>query len=118
LYESPVDILAHATIHKMGQTEWDGFRLSLGGVSSAALNRFLERHPNITSIQIALDNDKAGIDATNRIVMEVLSDKRYAHIKISVTPPPIGKDYADTLKAITQNSINKATISRPKEAVF
>jgi hypothetical protein len=118
LYESPVDILAHATIHKMGQTEWDGFRLSLGGVSSAAMSGFLERHPNIKSIHIALDNDKAGVDATNRIIKELLSDKRNAHIKISVAQPPIGKDYADTVLAITQNNINKATIDRPKEAAF
>jgi hypothetical protein len=118
IFESPVDVLAHASIHKNGQTRYDGFRLSLGGVSSSALNGFLEWHPKITSIQIALDNDKAGHDATNRIINELLSDKRYAHIKVSVAPPPIGKDYADTLKAITQNSISKSTINRPKEAVF
>jgi hypothetical protein len=101
IFESPVDVLAHATIHKIGQTGYDGFRLSLGGVSSSALNGFLEWHPKITSVQIALDNDNAGYEATNRIIKELLSDKRYAHINISITQPPIGKDYADTLKAIT-----------------
>jgi len=40
LFESPVDSLAHASIHEVGQTGWDGHRLSLGGVSSAALNGF------------------------------------------------------------------------------
>jgi len=116
--ESPVDVLAHASIHKMGRTGWDGFRLSLGGVSSAAINGFLERHPNVTSIQISLDNDKAGHDATNRIIKELLSEKRYAHIKITAALPPIGKDYADTAKAIQENSISKSAISRPLEAVF
>ena len=118
LLESPVDALAHASIHEMGKTNWDGFRLSLGGVSSAALKGFLERHPNITDIHISLDNDKAGHDATNRIIKELLSDKRYARLKITITLPPIGKDYADTAKAIQQNSINKIAINRPKEAVF
>jgi len=38
-------------------------------------------------------------------------------MKITVAPPPVGKDYADTAKAISQNSIEKSTISRPREAV-
>jgi len=118
LFESPVDALADATIHDMGQTGWDGHRLSLGGVSSAALYGFLERNPRITSIRLCLDNDTAGKDATDRIIKELLNDKRYAHIRISAAPPPIGKDYADTALAITQNFISKPTIDRPKEAAF
>ena len=109
--------MAHASIHEMGQTGWDGHRLSLGGVSSVALYGFLERNPQITSIQLCLDNDKAGHEATNRIIRELLSDKRYGNIKIEIAPPPIGKDYADTAKAI-QNSITKSTIDRPKEAAI
>jgi len=117
VFESPIDCLAHHTIHDIGQTGWNGFRLPLGGVSSQALIGFLERHPQINNIQLCLDNDKAGLDATNRIIKELLSDKRLSHIKITVAPPPIGKDYADTLQAINQNSISKS-INRPKEAVF
>lgn len=118
LFESPIDCMAHASIHDIGQTGWDGYRLSLGGVSPAALNSFLERNPQITSIRLCLDNDKAGHDATNRIITELLSDKRYSHMKITTAPPPIGKDYADTVLAIKQNSISKSTIDRPKEAAF
>jgi hypothetical protein len=118
LFESPVDSLAHASIHDFGQTVWDGYRLSLGGVSSAALFGFLERHLQITSIQFSLDNDKAGQEATNRIINELLNDKRYSHIKITIAPAPIGKDYADTVLAIKQNIIDKSTINRHKEAVF
>ena len=118
LFESPIDCMAHATIHDMGKTGWDGHRLSLGGVSSIALNGFLERNPQITSIMLCLDNDKAGHDATNRIITELLCDKRYSHIKIAIAPPPIGKDFADTALAIKQNSISKSTIDRPKEAAF
>jgi len=118
LYESPVDVLAHASIHEIGITSWDGHRLSLGGVSSAALHGFLERNPQITSIQLCLDNDKAGQDATDRIIKELVNDKRYSHIKITVAPPPIGKDYADTVLAIKENTISKPTIGRPKEAAL
>jgi hypothetical protein len=118
LFESPIDCMAHATIYGLVQTGWDGHRLSLGGVSSAALYGFLEHNPQITSIRLALDNDKAGFDAANRIIRELLGDKQYSHIKIESAPPPIGKDYADTLLAIRQNIISKSTIDRPKEAVY
>lgn len=110
--ESPIDCLSHASIHKMDGDKWDGYRLSLGGVASLALISFLERHPEITNIQLCLDNDKAGLTATNRIIGELLSDKRFSHIKLSVVPPPIGKDYSDTLGAILQLNKEKSTQNR------
>ena len=119
VFESTVDSMAHHCIHDIGQTGWDGHRLSLGGVSSLALISFLERNPNITNIQLCLDNDKAGKEATSRIIKELLSDKRFSHMKITVAPPPIGKDYADTLKAIQQLNKEKSKSNyRPHEAVF
>jgi len=118
LFESPIDCMASATILNIGQTGWEGYKLSLGGVSSAALYGFLERNPQITSIRLCLDNDRAGQDASNRIIKELLGDKRYSHIKIETALPPIGKDYADTVLAIKQNFISKSTIDRPKEAAF
>jgi len=117
VYESPVDALSHAAIYEMGGKEWDGYRLSLGGVSSLALFGFLERYRDIDSIHLSLDNDAAGKDATDRIIKELLSDKRFSHIRITVAPPPMGKDFNDTLQAIRQ--INKEhTINRSKEADF
>jgi hypothetical protein len=117
LFESPADCLAHASIHNTGQTGWDGHRLSLGGVSSAALNGFLERNPYITTVQLCLDTDTAGHNATNRIIMELLDDKRYSKMKITITPAPIGKDYADTAMAISQNNINKSNINRHQAVI-
>jgi len=118
LFESPIDSLAHASIHHTGLTDWDGHRLSLGGVSSAALHGFLDRNPQINIIQLCLDNDTAGCVASNRIIKELLTDKQYSHMKIAVTPAPIGNDYADTAMAISTNCINKSTINRPKGAAF
>ena len=119
VFESPADALAHASIHKVGQTEWDGYRLSLGGVNSIPLHSFLERNPTITNIQLCLDNDKAGKEATGRIIKELLSEKRFSHLKITIAPPPIGKDYADTAKSIQQLNMNKSKSNyRPHEAVF
>ena len=118
LFESPIDCMAYSSIQELKQTSWDGYKLSLGGVSTVALYGFLERNPQITSIRLCLDNDKPGHDATNRIIKELLGDKRYSHIKIKTAPPPIGKDYCDTVLAIKQNIISKSTIDRPKEAAF
>jgi len=115
--EAPVDVLSHATICKLAGHGWDGYRLSLGGVGSAALMNFLERHPEIISVQLSLDNDKAGQDATKRIIRELLSDSRFSHLKISVAPPPIGKDFNNTLQAIHQLNRDKSKSDRPKEAV-
>jgi len=100
LFESPIDLLAHHDIMKMAGKEWGGYKLSLGGVSSAALNNFLEQHPNVSHIYLCLDTDKAGQDATKRIIRELLVDKRTSGIKITISPPPIGKDFTDTLQGI------------------
>lgn len=116
--ESPVDALSHATIHLINGNKWDGYCLSLGGVSSLALIGFLEQHPEIRSIQLHLDNDKAGKIATDRIIHELLIDTSFSHLKISVIPPPIGKDYNDTLKAILQLNKEKEIENRQSRAVF
>jgi len=118
VFESPIDSLASASIHRIGQTGWDGHRLSLGGTSSDSVVGFLERNPHISAIRFCLDNDKTGQDATNRIIKELLDNKLYQHIKIEVAPPPIGKDYADTMLAIKQNHIKKSITDRPIEAAF
>jgi hypothetical protein len=111
--ESPIDVLSHATIHKLNGDKWDGYRLSLGGVSSRALFSFLEQHPEITSVQLCLDSDTAGKNAADRIVRELLSVQRFSHLKISVIPPPdSNKDYNDTLQMILKLNKEKTTENR------
>ena len=116
IFESPCDLLAHHTIHEIGQTGWDGHRLSLGGVSSKGLFGFLERNPQIASVQICLDCDRAGQEAACRKVKELLGDARYSGMKIIVAPAPIGKDYADTLQAVRQMNSKETTINRQQAA--
>jgi DNA primase len=80
---------------------------------------FLERHPQITNIILCLDNDKAGREATGRIIKELLSDKRFSHMKITTAPSPNGfKDYTDVAQAMQQLNMRKLTTNRPKEAVI
>jgi len=99
VFEGPVDCLSHASITQIGNTDWDGYRLSLGGVSSLALNAFIENHPQINQVYLCLDNDGRGNEATERISREILEKEDYSHISIFIAPPPdgTGKDFNDTL---------------------
>ena len=117
IFESPADALSHATLYKMENAGWDGYRLSLGGVSSIALMSFLERYPKTESVQVCLDYDKPGTEATNRIIRELMSNTRFSHLKIFKAPPPLGKDYNDTLQAVIQQNKHNSRSDRPKEAV-
>jgi hypothetical protein len=128
VFESGCDALSHHEITKIAQAErsitkevdgllayFDGFRLSLAGTSSAALNGFLERNPDIEIIYLCLDNDSAGQKATERIVNELLSDSRFADKDIIIAPPPIGKDYSDTLMGIRQLLAERKTPERQNQ---
>ena len=62
-----------------------------------ALTNFLDNNPQITNVYLCLDNDKPGKDATERISSEIIANEKYRHINLYVAPPPVGKDYNDTL---------------------
>jgi len=113
VFESPIDALSHADLIGLAGTEWDGHRLSLGGVASKALDEFLSQHPEITHIWLCLDKDKAGYDANKRIINEILQDSRYADKKITVSIPPLGKDWGDSLVAVRQM---QRDLSKEKQA--
>ena len=57
--EAPIDLMSHATLSLMlGKTNWrQDHRISTGCLSTAALDRYLEWHPEITKIVFAFDND-------------------------------------------------------------
>jgi len=105
VFESPIDAMAHRDFVSMNynSAQHDGYRLSLSGVASAALFQFLQDHPEIKIVYLCLDNDNAGQDACARIQTE-LADKSKnlprESYNVKITPPPIGKDYADTIKSI------------------
>ena len=126
VFESPIDTISHATITKLYGTDWDGYRLSLGGVSSNALNKFIESNTQITNIYLCLDNDKTGQDATERIVQELLVRKKY---NIYIAMPTIGKDYNDiamqlnekiaerTLQANVDRKVNVRTTNKRSNSI-
>ena len=98
VFESPVDLLSHATLQQRNKWDFDVHRLSLGGTSSVALISFLERNPQIKRIVLHLDIDIAGLTAAKKIKAQLGSDRRFKHINTSINPPRHGaKDYNDVL---------------------
>lgn len=100
VYEAPIDAMSGASLKIIQHTgNWRGVHyLALGGTDYAALDAFLTYYPNITHIVLCLDNDEAGRTRTQDIIKHLDgSDKT-----VQDRPPPIGKDYNDTLVQVTQ----------------
>ena len=63
VFESPIDLLSHATLTDMrkGKREWlNDTRLSLGGNSDVALAHFVKEYADVEEICFCVDNDKGG----------------------------------------------------------
>ena len=96
VFEAAIDAMAEMTL--CGDVA-DKYRLSLGGVSSSgkeplALQKFLRQHPEITTIELRLDNDAKGRMASVGI-RKIYADRYTVHD----LPPNIENgDYADMAK--------------------
>ena len=65
VFEAPIDLLSHIALYP---AEWrERSYLSLGGVSTKALERFLSACQDIESSYIATDNDQAGNNAAEKL---------------------------------------------------
>ena len=69
VFEAPIDMLSHIALYPAGWRE-HGY-LSLGGVSSKALERFLSECKDIESVFIATDNDEAGNNAAEKLAEQI-----------------------------------------------
>lgn len=67
IFESPIDLLSAKTILKSKGKDNEYSYLSLGGLSSLALENFLENHKNVDTIISMLDNDIVGKKAFDKI---------------------------------------------------
>jgi len=104
--ESPIDVLAQATLDKKAGLVWDKFqRLSLGGISDAPLMKYLENHSEIDSIALCLDNDKAG--QTAALIIKNKLEKMNEKYKVLIAPPFVGKDYNEMLIHILKEEQGK-----------
>ena len=104
LFEAAIDVLSYATYLKCeGKDYKTANLLSLSGVYQhkkelaesripIALTTFLNAHPQIKTIYLHLDNDKAG-----RLCTAALQELLQKDYKIVDAPPPVGKDVNDFL---------------------
>jgi len=104
LFESAIDLLSYATLLKIYGHNYKNFNLvSLSGVYQPAkvireskvpiaIQNFLKINSNITQIYLHLDNDIAGIGASN--ALKIVMEKDY---EIIDKPVPSGKDVNDYL---------------------
>lgn len=104
LFESAIDLLSYATLLKLYGHNYKNFNLlSLSGVYQpakvikeskvpVAVQNFLKTKPNISQIYLHLDNDIAGIEASN--ALKIVMEKDY---EIIDKPSPSGKDINDYL---------------------
>ncbi|MCL2545756.1 MAG: DUF3991 and toprim domain-containing protein [Oscillospiraceae bacterium] len=101
VYESPIDLLSHLTLENIHEQRDNAYhsaphhRLSLGGVSIKALDRYLKDHPNIKHVDLRLDGDDPGKAAAIEI-RKTLLNKGYS---VDVYFPKGGKDYNHELVA-------------------
>lgn len=96
IVEAPIDLLSFMSIyhyHGISHLVKEDHILSLGGVSDLALKQYLQDHPEIKSIQLGLDNDKAGNEACSSIFNEY--SEKYQIKRISFKQ----KDFNEVLKA-------------------
>jgi hypothetical protein len=100
VYESPIDALSHQTLCKQGYIPpFDGWRLSLGGISAAAMEHFLERHPHIAHCLVCTDADEAG-ERTAVTIADIPG------LTVERCLPLIGTDWNDTLRDIKRAERN------------
>lgn len=68
VFESPIDAMSHATLTKLEGKDWtEHNRLSLGGTSDIALDRYLIEHPDIKQIVFCLDNDYKAVNPMTKL---------------------------------------------------
>ena len=122
--EAAIDVLSYATLMKENGKDYESVHiLSLGGVqiprkdniettrTPIALEVFLVNHPEVTTIVLHLDNDRAGRMATRTIMKNLDS-----YICID-EPPRYGKDVNDQLcmaKAVPSSYKKQVNLSRER----
>ena len=116
VFEAPIDALSHATLQELEGWKWNGYRLSLGGTSHCGATSFLERHPEIRRVTLYMDHDLAGFVNARKIKTMLHEDKRFRHIRVSVNPPRMGKDYNEKLLLVREQLQTGQHQRRPKEA--
>lgn len=104
IFEGAIDVLSFASFLKLYGFNWkDKTLISLAGIYQPpknlseskmpiCLENYLKNHPEITKINLCLDNDEAGRNATK--ALETILSEKY---EVLDKPAKKGKDYNDYL---------------------
>jgi len=93
VYEAPLDLLSYLCLFP----DWEeNSHIALDGLSPKAMLFFLETNPQVNEINICVDHDAAGIEASDRF-RDILIDKGYAPANIHRLLPSM-KDWNECLK--------------------
>jgi len=98
VFEAPIDLMSYLTLLKYHQVnDFSHHMISFGGVADKALDYYLKQHPEIKSIMLCLDNDKAGHFSCQQI------NEKHHESYYMQRHCPNGKDFNEDLLAIKNN---------------
>ena len=114
-FESPIDAMSHATMFNDALGDVSAYkthtRLSLSGTSDVALEQFLSTHSEVKTIVLCLDNDEAGLSATQKH-----TDKYTAKGYTCLSRPSVSKDYnTDLLVYLKKTKNNEITAQKSEK---
>ena len=91
VFEAPIDLLSYISLHQ--EDWWKHSYVSLCGTSEHAMLWMLEQHTQLGEIVLCLDNDDAGLKATERLT-GFLAEHGYGSIRVDHSEE---KDWNDEL---------------------
>lgn len=106
IFESPIELMSYLSLEKQFtyNKEFNHHTLSLGGLSTPALDKYLKDNPTIEELTLCLNNDKWGIKAAKEI------ERLYKNIyKMNIRLPKL-KDYNEVLVFFKEEEFNKDQI--------
>lgn len=101
IFEAAIDAASYVTL-RLRHGEYpldDGDYLALGGLIFDPIRHYLDAHPHVEEITLLLDGDVWGKAAANRFQDEL----RELGCRACNRFPPFGKDWNDTLLAVSSN---------------
>jgi len=97
VFESPIEALSHQTLCLQGyMPSFDGWRLSLSGISMSGLKHFLKQNPNITHCIVGTNNDDVG----NKAMEQVQKLEESKGLTVTRAMPSQGDDWNKALEII------------------
>lgn len=99
VFEAAIDAASYCSI--LAAEGIDAFRgcdyLALGGLMGKPLENYLARNPQVRSVTLMLDADRAGQEAAERFAQAL----KGRGLEVDVRTPSFGKDWNDTLRHLS-----------------